>query len=1697
MNFRFILLASLFCFAIPSLEAQDKPATPTLIGTGVFMGKTLPLKDLPAISPEEYQIMKEKADKKLLNKKLRVRSYPFSESALPKGADEVWQKTMGKSAGLKAPIVNFSGQTSPYYPPDCNGAVGPNHFMQTINSTYAIYNKSGTLVAGPTAMNLLFGSVTGSGCNDGDPLILYDEQASRWLAVEFSICGANDYMLIAVSTTNDPTGTWNKYSFDVADTPDYEKFGIWQDGYYMGDNNSASNDIYVFQRSVMLAGGASPGMVAFNNPYRPTSIDGFMCVPPVDNDGAFAPTGAPGIFIAFNDDAIAGGSDQLWIYELSVNWTTPASSTFNRVQQLAVTAFDSNFGNDWTNIAQPGTTQQLDAIPQVIMNIPQYRNFGTYQTIVCCHTVDVDATDHAGVRWYELRRGTQTSGNWAIRQQGTYAPDAHSRWMGSVSLNGSGKIGLGYSISSSTIYPGIRYTGQSASAYSAANGTMDIPEGVIQTGSYSQTGVERWGDYSAISVDPTDDQTFWFTTEYINSSGSRVSKVASFKFGNNPAATTLAASAITSSSATLNGMVNPNGLATTYYFEYGTTTGYGTPTTTVSAGSGTDNVTVNANISGLTAGILIHFRLVAINSDGTTYGSDMAFTPGGATVSTTAATSITTNSATSGGNVSADGGSAVTARGVCWATTTNPVATGNHTTDGSGLGTFTSYITGLTPSTTFHVRAYATNANGTYYGNDITFTTPCGVISSFPWNQGFENAGVIPSCWTNEQVSSSGINWTFVTGNGASNPATAHTGTYNACLKDNNIADNKTRLITPQINLTGVSSPTLTFWHTQAVSGTRQDQLEVYYKTSAAGTWTLLASYTTSVTTWTQRSISLPNGSSDYYIAFQGNAKRGFGVCIDDVQIACTASPVSVTISASSNPVCAGTSVTFTATPTNGGTTPSYQWKVNGTNVGTNNASYSYTPVNNDAITCVLTSNASCVSGNPATSGSVTMTVSPVLPVSVSITPSVNPVCAGTSVTFTPIPVNGGTPSYQWFKNTAAVGTGPSYSYVPANGDQVYVTMTSSLTCKSGSPATSGAVTMTVNPLLPASVSISPSANNLCANTPVTFTATPTNGGTTPAYQWKVNGNNAGTNSATFTYAPSNADAVTCVLTSNASCVSGSPANSDPVTMTVNPLLPASVSISPSANNICANTPVTFTATPTNGGTTPAYQWKVNGNNAGTNSATFTYAPANADAVICVLTSNASCVSGSPANSGPVTMTVNPLLPASVSISPSANNICANTPVTFTATPTNGGTTPAYQWKVNGNNAGTNSATLTYAPENADAVTCVLTSDETCSTGSPANSSELTMTVNPLLTVSISIAPSANPVVSGTSVTFTATPFNGGTTPAFQWNVNSMDVGIYSSTFTYFPSNNDAINCILTSNATCATGNPATSDVVTMTVDALQLSVTPLDQIVSDQSGISSFSVTSNTNWSVISDQSWCLVNPSGTGNGTITATYAQNVSTTERKANITTIALGLSPVLVTLTQQGIPVKQLNLNVMLEGLFNGVSMNKSKNALGDQFADPVADQITVELHEAVSPYVLAGGPYTVNVNTDGSASVTVPASLGSSYYIVVKHRNSLETWNTSPLSFSGATMSYNFSSSANKAYGNNMKLVSGKYVIFGGDVNQDGIVDSGDIIAVDNDASNFINGYLTNDVNGDGTVNSDDLMILRANASVFVVKIMP
>jgi hypothetical protein len=415
--------------------------------------------------------------------------------------------------------------------------------------------------------------------------------------------------------------------------------------------------------------------------------------------------------------------------------------------------------------------------------------------------------------------------------------------------------------------------------------------------------------------------------------------------------------------------------------------------------------------------------------------------------------------------------------------------------------------------------------------------------------------------------------------------------------------------------------------------------------------------------------------------------------------------PVTPTVRIAVSPgisVCAGSKVTFTATATNGGTTPVYQWKKNGITVATNSKTYTVDTAlkNGDSIYCILTTNAVCTTAPSIKSNVIKMTVNQAVTptVSIAVNPGTN-ICVGTKVTFTAAITNGGTtPVYQWKKNGISVGTN-SKTYVDSvlkTGDSIYCVLASNATCQVTSIVNSNALKMTVsNPVTPiVSIAVSP-GTSVCLGSKVTFTATATNGGTSPVYQWKKNAMNVGTNSKTYIVdtALNNGDSIYCILTSNAACVTTS-TKSNGIKMTVNkPVKPTvSISVSP-ATTICAGSKVTFTATSTNGGAAPAYQWKKNGINVGSNSNSYMVDTAlkNGDSIYCMLTSNAGCITTTAAKSNVIKMIVTkPVTPTIMIAASPSTSICAGGKVTFTAAISNGGTAPVYQWKKNGLNVGTN-----------------------------------------------------------------------------------------------------------------------------------------------------------------------------------------------------------------------------------------------------------------------------------------------------------------------------------------------------------------------------------------------------------------------
>jgi hypothetical protein len=505
--------------------------------------------------------------------------------------------------------------------------------------------------------------------------------------------------------------------------------------------------------------------------------------------------------------------------------------------------------------------------------------------------------------------------------------------------------------------------------------------------------------------------------------------------------------------------------------------------------------------------------------------------------------------------------------------------------------------------------------------------------------------------------------------------------------------------------------------------------------------------------------------------------------------------------------ICAGQPATFNAIITNGGTTPQYQWKINGIVVGNNSSSYtSATISNNDTVSCMLTSGLSCASPAAVGSNAIVMTVTTPTPVTASISGSAvnNTICSGASVTFTATVTNGGSnPVYHWRRNGSNTGTNSATFQTTAfnNNDQVSCIVTGS-DCSASSTDTSNIITVTVLPVVNPAISISTSSTTICPAQNITFTATGSNGGSSPVYQWKINGNNVGTNASTFAPAGiNNGDIVTCILTSNAPCASSNTASSNALTITVTPTVTPTIAITAGNNNICSGSNITFTAVITNGGNNPAYQWKVNGANAGTNSNTYSSATLNNnDIVTCVLTSNANCAAVTSANSNAITMVVMPLQTPTVAIIADSASSCAGSTVTFTATSTLPGNSPVYQWKVNNVNVGTNSPAYSSATlNNGDIVKCVMTSNATgCLTSNQATSNTIAIIKNNYVTPAVSITASGNNICQGSSVTFTAASTNGGTAPAYQWYVNNTPAGTNAATYSTTSLNNgDQVKCKL------------------------------------------------------------------------------------------------------------------------------------------------------------------------------------------------------------------------------------------------------------------------------------------------------------
>ncbi len=433
------------------------------------------------------------------------------------------QMTFGTMA-MPTPATNFAGISDGVAgfnvasaPPDTVGDVGPSHYVQMVNTAMAIYNKSGSLLWGPNNINTIW-SGFGGGCqtnNDGDPTVTYDQINNRWVIAQFSVSTTPYLECVAVSQTGDPTGAYHRFAYGFGNVMnDYPKVGMWRGDYYITYNmftngqSWAGGKVCAHDGAKMRAGQANT-MQCFDE------ADGGLL--PADMDGsAQPPSGAPEYVISF-------GTNTLNIWQLNINWTTPASSTFTGPTVRSVNSFTQS-----STVPQPGTTVRLDALSDRLMNRLAYRNRSGVESFVLTHSVASGSV--AGLSWYELRSSNTATSVPTVFQQGTYAPDTNHRWMGSVAMDQSGNIAAGYSVSSSSINPSIRYSGRLATDPA---GQFSQGEATLFAGGGSQTGgLTRWGDYSSLNVDPSDDCTFWFTTEYLAASGSFnwSTRIGSFKF---------------------------------------------------------------------------------------------------------------------------------------------------------------------------------------------------------------------------------------------------------------------------------------------------------------------------------------------------------------------------------------------------------------------------------------------------------------------------------------------------------------------------------------------------------------------------------------------------------------------------------------------------------------------------------------------------------------------------------------------------------------------------------------------------------------------------------------------------------------------------------------------------------------------------------------------------------------------------------------------------------------------------------------------------------------------------------------------------------------------------------------------------------------------------------------------------------------
>ncbi|MEP7019409.1 MAG: hypothetical protein ABI808_02065 [Pseudonocardiales bacterium] len=721
---------------------------------------------------------------------------PHPQRVVPDGALQTSAGTAAPTpgAGFDGLGLGFSGPGGTFnlggVPPDPNSAIGATQFVEIVNSGFAVFSKTGTVTYGPANTNTLF---TGFGgpcetTDDGDAVVRYDSLANRWVITQFANVQTSGpfYECVAVSQTSDATGAYNRYSFQYSSFPDYPKLSVWPDAYYITYNlfNAAGTAFQGAESCAMNRAAMLAGTTATQQCFTTSTAYGGIL--PADVDGTTAPpTGAPNVQMALGTT-----STTLAYWKFHVDFATPANTTFAGPTTLTVAAYTPACGTSGTCVPQSGTTQQLDSLSDRLMFRLAYRNLGDHQSLVVSHSVTAGTS--VGERWYEFR--LDASATPTVFQQSTYAPDSTYRWLGSAAMDKAGNIALGYTASSSALHPSIRYTGRLAAD---PLGQMSQGETTAVTGGGSQTQYSRWGDYSSMSVDPTDGCTFWYTHEYIPANGNFNWKTrnASFTLPNCGAVPPPPVNDFSIAVSPASGTVTA-GASTT-----------ATVSTAVTAGVAG---TVTLSASGLPAGATASFSPASVTAGGSstlTITTSAATPPGTSTVVITGTEGtvthstnygLTVNPAGGGGGIVNGGFEAGTLSGWTSTGSTSVVSTGAHS------GTYAARVGSTAPSTDSSISQTFTAPSGST-GLSFWYNVTCPDTVTYDWATATLKDNTTGTTATPlARTCTNGAGWKNVT----AAVTAGHSYTLTLASHDDNYAGDATFTLFDDVALTSTPPPT-------------------------------------------------------------------------------------------------------------------------------------------------------------------------------------------------------------------------------------------------------------------------------------------------------------------------------------------------------------------------------------------------------------------------------------------------------------------------------------------------------------------------------------------------------------------------------------------------------------------------------------------------------------------------------------------------------------------------------------------------------------------------------------------------------------------------------------------------------------------------------------------------------------------------